>query len=163
MPQIRVRPLSLLFTALLVLAPIVQAQPPIERQMTPEQFRATGLDKLSPEELANLNAWLNHTLEAETDKAAELARDRIESEHRGFFGGDDEPIEARIVGEFTGFGRGTSWTLDNGQVWRQIDDAVLSGVRRNDPPVRLTPSLLGNTWFLRIEGYNTRAKVQRIK
>lgn len=163
MPTNRLLPLLLVFAALLMLAPIVQAQPPIERQMTPEQFKAAGLDRLSPQELANLNAWLNHTLAAETSKAAELAKDKVESENRGFLGGDNEPIEARIVGEFAGFGRGLSWTLDNGQVWRQVDDAVLSGVRRNDPAVKLTPSVLGNTWFLRIEGYNARAKVQRIK
>ena len=36
----------------------VAQQAPIERQMSPEQFKAAGLDKLSPEELANLNAWL---------------------------------------------------------------------------------------------------------
>lgn len=159
----RLRPLLPVLAALLMLAPITQAQPPIEQQMTPEQFKATGLDRLSPQELANLNAWLNHTLDVETGKAAALARDKVESEHRGFLGGDNEPIEARIVGEFAGFGRGTSWTLDNGQVWRQVDDAALSGVRRNDPAVKLTPSLLGNTWFLRIQGYNARAKVQRIK
>ena len=39
------------------------AQEAIERQMTPDQFKAAGLDKLSPQELANFNAWLNHTVQ----------------------------------------------------------------------------------------------------
>ena len=69
----------------------------------------------------------------------------------------------RIAGEFRGFGSGRSYTLDNGQVWQQIDDASLAGVRMTNPAVKITPSLIGNAWYLAIDGYNTRAKVQRIK
>ena len=165
MPTIRLRPLPVfVFAALLALAPAAFAQTPLEQQMSPEQFKATGLDKLSPQELANLNAWLNNTLEVETTKAAALAKDKVESENRGFatFGKSD-PIVDKMVGEFRGFSRGRSWTLENGQVWEQIDDASLPGVKLSSPGVRITPSLLGNTWYLAVEGYNTRAKVQRVK
>src|SRR5262245_28155985 len=31
----------------------------IQEEMTPEEFKAAGLDKLSPGELAKLNDWLN--------------------------------------------------------------------------------------------------------
>ena len=138
------------------------AQAAIERQMTPDQFKAAGLDKLSTAELANLNAWLNQTLETETAKASSNAKQKFEDENRGFFHfGSDEPIIAHIVGEFRGFGAGKTYTLDNGQVWRQIDDARLVGVRKTDPAVRLTPSIVGNAWYLGIDGHSTRAKVQR--
>ena len=141
-----------------------QAQQPIEQQMTPEQFKATGLDQLSPEQLSNLNAWLNNKLEVETTKAATEAKKKVEDDNRGFFNfGSSEPIVARIAGEFRGFGRGRSYTLDNGQVWQQVDDASLAGVRKTDPSVKITPSLIGNAWYLAIDGYNTRAKVQRTK
>lgn len=166
MPMIRPRLLwnSLILLALLGAATAVQAQPPIEKQMTPEQFKASGLDKLSPGELANLNAWLNNTLEVETTKAAELAKDKIESESRGFLSfGKSDPITARITGEFRGFANGRSWTLDNGQVWEQVDQASLAGVRKTDPQVKITPSLVGNAWYMQIEGYNTRASVRRVK
>jgi hypothetical protein len=166
MPVIRLRPLgfSLAFAALLALAPAAHAQPPIEQQMTPEQFKASGLDKLSRQELANLNAWLNNTLEVETTKAAELAKDKVETENRGFLTfGKTDPIVGRIVGEFRGFALGRSWTLDNGQVWEQMDSATLAGVRKADPQVRITPSVLGNKWYMQIDGYNTRAGVRRVK
>lgn len=158
---------SLVLTGMFALAAAAaqaQAQQPIEQQMTPEQFKATGLDQLSPEQLANLNAWLNNKLEVETTKAATEAKKKVEDDNRGFFNfGSSEPIVARIAGEFRGFGRGRSYTLDNGQVWQQLDDASLAGVRKTDPAVRITPSLIGNAWYLAIEGYNTRAKVQRTK
>ena len=166
MPMIRLRPLqvSLALAALLAIAPAAHAQPPIERQMTPEQFKAAGLDKLSPQELANLNAWLDNTLEVETTKAAQLAKDKVETENRGFLSfGKSDPIVARIVGEFRGFARGRSWTLDNGQVWEQMDTASLAGVRKTDPQVKIAPSVIGNNWFMQIEGYNTRASVRRVK
>jgi hypothetical protein len=80
------------------------AQNAIERQMTPEEFKAAGLDKLSPGELANLNAWLNRTLETETTKAAAEAKKKVEDEDRGFFHfNSDEPIVAHLVGEFRSF------------------------------------------------------------
>lgn len=166
MPTIRPRPIwnSLMLLALLGFASAVHAQPQIEKQMTPEQFKAAGLDKLSPAELANLNAWLNNTLEVETAKAATLAKDKVETENRGFFSfGKSDPIVARITGEFRGFAKGRSWTLDNGQVWEQIDGASLAGVRKTDPQVRITPSLIGNAWYMQIDGYNTRASVRRTK
>ncbi|MFC5577292.1 hypothetical protein ACFPOA_04585 [Lysobacter niabensis] len=166
MPLNRLRPLnfSLALAALLVVAPGAYAQPPIEQQMTPEQFKASGLEKLSPQELANLNAWLNNTLEVETTKAATLAKDKVETENRGFLTfGKTDPIVGRIVGEFRGFAPGRSWTLDNGQVWEQVDSASLAGARKTDPQVRITPSVMGNKWYMQIEGYNTRAGVRRVK
>jgi len=162
----RPRPIwnALMLVALLGLACAAHAQPPIEKQMTPEQFKAAGLDKLSAAELANLNAWLNNTLEVETHKAASAAKEKVETENRGFFNfGKADPITAKIVGEFRGFAKGRSWTLDNGQVWEQVDGASLSGVRKTDPQVKIIPSMIGSAWYLQIDGYNTRASVRRVK
>ena len=155
---------SIFLAALLAVAAPVAAQQAIEAQMTPEEFQATGLDKLSADELARLNAWLNRTIDTQTEQAAATARKAVEDENRGFFDfGSNEPGVGRITGEFRGFARGREYTLDNGQVWRQIDAASLVGARRTDPQVRITPSLVGNAWYMAIEGYNTRAKVERIK
>jgi hypothetical protein len=166
MPTIRQRPIwnSLMLLALLGFASAACAQAPIEKQMTPEQFKASGLDKLSPAELANLNAWLNNTVETETAKAATAAKEKVETENRGFFNfGKADPIVARIAGEFRGFAKGRSWTLDNGQVWEQVDTASLAGVRKTDPQVKITPSVIGTAWYMQIDGYNTRASVRRTK
>lgn len=168
------RPLILLVSALLLgcalpaFAQTAATQPPIEQAMTPEQFKAAGLDKLSAEELANLNIWLNRTITVETSRAAEQAavqaKQEVVAENRGFFHfGSDEPIQSRIAGEFRGFEKGRSYTLDNGQVWRQTDGASLVGVRVTNPGVQVKPSAFGNAWYMKIEGYNTNAKVERIK
>lgn len=136
----------------------------IEQQMTPEQFRAAGLDRLTPEQLANLNAWLNRTLVVETEKAAVQAKRKVEDENRGFLNfGSSEPVISQLKGEFRGFDKGRRYTLANGQEWEQVDGASLPGVRLTDPDVRISPSVLGNVWYMQVGKYNTRAKVKRIK
>lgn len=161
----RLTPLAL--AALLALAPSAYAQQaatPIQQQMTPEQFKAAGLDRLDPEQLENLNSWLNRTIVEESSKAAEVAKKQVKEENRGFLNyPGSEPIRTRISGEFRGFGKGRSYTLDNGQVWQQMDDASLAGVRLDKPEVTITPGMIGNHWFFGVKGYNTKAKVQRIK
>ena len=138
--------------------------PPIERQMTPEEFKAAGLDKLTPEELARLNAWLGRTISSEADKAAQAATEKVKHESRGFFDfGSEEPITAHIAGGFRGFAKNRSYTLDNGQVWQQIDDAQLAGVRLENPEVVIKPAMIGNSWYMKVGRYNTRAQVRRVK
>jgi hypothetical protein len=140
------------------------AAPPIEQQMSAEEFKASGLDKLSPQELASLNTWLGRTIESETAKAAVAAKKKVEDDNRGFFNfGSTDPIKSAITGEFRGFAMGRQYTLDNGQVWRQIDDASLAGVRLTHPTVVISPSVIGNAWYFAVKGYGTRAKVMRVK
>ena len=162
MPVLR----SLALTLLLACASsaFAQSTPPIEQQMTPEEFKAAGLDKLSPEELARLNTWLGRTITTETTKAAAVAKQAVVEENRGFATfGSQEPIVSRIAGRFDGFHEGRTYTLENGQVWRQIEAASLEGVHVDSPEVTIKPAVIGNAWYMQVGHYNTRAKVQRIK
>ncbi len=156
--------LSLAFAVAILAAPALWAQQPasIQQQMTTEQFRAAGLDRLDAAQLANLDEWLNRTLVSETAKAAKTAEAKVNHQNRGFLGsGAREPVEARLQGKFAGFSIGRSYTLDNGQIWRQTDSASLHGVHLDNPKIKITPSLVGGAWYMQVEGYGTRAKVQR--
>ena len=163
----------------LPLAAIAQERPGIEHEMSEAEFKAAGLDKLSATELARLNAWLGRKVAQETSAAVEQAvaraseqereagreegRKEVVEKNRGFFHfGSDEAIESTISGEFSGFGRGRQYRLDNGQVWEQTDSATLAGVRRTSPKVRIKPGAMG-AWWLKIDGYNTQAKVRRVE
>lgn len=156
--------------ALLACAASVAAQqPPLEQQMTHQEFVDAGLNKLSPQELAALNAWLQRRGGEGSTAAIEQAREEgrreaaEQQQGRGFLsGGDNEPVESTLTGEFRGFGKGNRYTLANGQVWEQIDGASLAGVHKTDPKVTVRPGMLG-AWWLQIDGYNTRAKVRRIE
>lgn len=102
-------------------------------------------------------------LERIREQAREEGRREVREDNRGFFDfGSSEPITSTLVGEFRGFAKGRQYTLANGQVWEQVEPARLDGVRRQDPAVTIKPGLL-NVWFLRIDGYNTPAKVRRVR
>src|SRR3954469_10874617 len=66
----------------------------IQKMMSPTEFKAAGLDKLSPEQLQKLNEWLHGfretTVAATEKKAAKEGRRKI------------DVIVSRVVGPFYG-------------------------------------------------------------
>ncbi len=81
----------------------------IEEQMTPEDFRASGLQKLTADELERLNDWLRGRL----DPVEEAARaSAVPAE-------PPAEIRSRIDGDFAGWDGGTLFRLKNGQVWER--------------------------------------------
>jgi hypothetical protein len=158
------RRLALLAALLIPAAPLwAQAFSSLEERMSHAEFKAAGLEKLSAEELAALNAWLRAQglhAPAAASPATAASEDR-----RGFFQRSSrEAIVSRIPGEFTGWTGNTRFELENGQVWEQHGDhSRLVGVTLNNPTVTIKPSLIGGAWYLSVEGYNTQTKVRRVK
>ncbi|GIX32202.1 MAG: hypothetical protein KatS3mg125_0158 [Lysobacterales bacterium] len=136
----------------------------LEERMSEAEFRAAGLHKLSPEELAALNAWLKARLGGIPETpAASLAP---EDDRIGFPARTDRRvIVSRIDGELNGWGqdplRKTRFKLQNGQVWEQVDTSR-GDLKLVDPVVTIEPAALGS-WLMRIEDYNQRIRVRRIQ
>lgn len=131
----------------------------VEERMSAADFKRAGLDKLSAEELAALNEWLQQ--DSTRRVAAVAAEDRRGM--RAQTPSDERPVTSRLPGEFTGFSNGTVFRLENGQVWRSIDpEGTLEGVRLSNPSVTIKKGLFG-IWRLYVEGYNTSAKVERVE
>ena len=91
----------------------------IKEMMSPEEFKAAGLNKLSPEELEKLNAWLQGYREA-TEKVTEKKAEK--KALTSFF--KHEPVVSRVDGSFAGLRGRTVIKLEDGTVWKQanIDD-----------------------------------------
>jgi len=70
-------------------------------------------------------------------------------------------IRSRLLGEFKGWSGGTLFHLENGQIWKQIDDARFS-VRLKNPEVVIRKGAFGS-FFLRVAGYGSTVKVSRVK
>jgi hypothetical protein len=85
---------------------------------------------------------------------AELIRD--DGDDRGV-----EEIQSRIVGEFDGWRGGTIFRLENGQVWRQLDQSRY--VYRVDSPVVTISRGAFGSYRLRVEGRNRSVSVRRIE
>lgn len=74
-----------------------------------------------------------------------------------------DQISARLIGDFTGWERNTRFELDNGQVWKCVDDREMyAGKPVNRPVVTIERGLFG-AYFLAVDGYNQRAKVKRLR
>jgi hypothetical protein len=93
----------------------------IKEMMSPEEFKAAGLNKLSSEELAKLNAWLQGYRET-TEKVTEKKTEKRVAATQSWF--HHEPIVSRVDGSFTGLKGHTVIKLEDGTVWKQanLDD-----------------------------------------
>lgn len=166
----RILAASLLSLSLALAVSPAQAQEfsSLEERMSARDFREAGLDKLSPEELARLNAWLAaNGLAAPATAApgaASTALPMQPEDRRGFRERlDTREINARVAGTFNGWAGITEITLDNGQVWRVNDpNSRLRTGPVESPRVTLRAGALGSWWMI-VEGFNTRAPVERIR
>ena len=139
----------------------------LEERMTGQEFRETGLHKLTDEELAALNRWIRQrslTLEdyERTERRDEAAADGATTDRRGLEEGSRTPIRSRIVGTFRGWDGETEFELQNGMVWRQAEHGTFAVGAMESPEVEIRPALMGS-WQLSVEGYNRRVRVERIR
>ena len=154
------RPISSL--ALILLATVTvasaQSQPStLEERMSQAEFRAAGLDKLSPDELKQLNGWL--------DAHGGSAVKYVSSSGAPVFypdEGDRETIDQHLVGLFSGWRGHTVFTLDNGQQWQQAESGMRDTGKFENPAVKIKPMLLGS-WLMYVDGCGCSVRVRRIK
>jgi hypothetical protein len=98
--------------------PAVAAQPEvsgsIKEMMSPEEFKAAGLNKLSSDELQKLDAWLQGYRQITEQKAEKKATARAERTKM-------DVIVSRVDGRFDGLGGRTIIRLEDGTVWKQAN------------------------------------------
>jgi hypothetical protein len=115
----------------------------VQQMMTPEEFRAAGLNKLSPEERQKLDAWLQgyrETTEKKTEKKVKQSFFK--------FG---EPMLSRVDGSFSGLRGHTVIKLQDGTVWRQANSDDHYGAS----PIENPGAMVVHTGFgykMRIQG-----------
>jgi hypothetical protein len=163
------------------------ADEPFTKTLTPQDFAAAGLGKLTPEELATLDSLVHASQSgavavAKDQTAKEVAqtvRVQVQAEDKkaeekkastGFFdrfkvtlkpGTEIEytSLDAAILPPFDGYEKGTVLTLDNGQRWVVTDDS--SDYRnpvKKPVPVHIYPGSMGS-FFMDIQG-SGRARVK---
>jgi hypothetical protein len=96
--------------------------PGVKQVLTPEQYAAAGLSKLSPDEVAKLDESLRGYFNGATEKAATQAASKAVDEavktHKV------QPpvlIESKIVGTVAGWKQDTVFVLENGQHWKTTE------------------------------------------
>lgn len=95
----------------------------IKELMSPQEFNAAGLNKLSTDELQKLDAWLQGYRQITEQKAEKKATARAERTKM-------DVIVSRVDGTFLGLTGRTIIRLEDGTVWKQAnaDDRYRSSV-----------------------------------
>jgi hypothetical protein len=152
----------LLFLAACVLTPIpAWAQgtefPGIEKAMSPQDYDAAGLQKLTSEERARLDGFIRGFVASSNQVAAEKAVDRAVKERKVT---PPEVIQSRIVGPFTGYKGDTTFTLENGERWRQSQPESGYFPKIDSPPVLIIKGTIGYRMYIAGGG---DIRVQRVR
>src|SRR5690242_6242467 len=105
------------------------------KAMSAADFRATGLSQLNDAQLKALSTWFaqyqhDHPAPCAPQAAvapaaaapAVVAVPAPAAKSPAASDADGYPIHATLVGDFRGWNGSTTFTLDNGQVWEQVDD-----------------------------------------
>ena len=121
-------------------------EPPgsIQQMMTPEEFKAAGLNKLSPEELQKLDAWMQGYRQVAEQAGEKKGSARAERTKMDL-------IVSRVDGTFAGLTGRTVIRLQDGTVWRQAnaDDRFRPKVT-DSPAAAVIHGIFG--YKMRIEG-----------
>jgi len=112
----------------------------IQEMMSPEEFKAAGLNKLSPEELQKLDAWLQgYRQVAEKKATARAERTKLDL------------LVSRVDGSFNGLTGGTVIRLEDGTAWKQANAEDHFRPRVTDHPGAVVIHTLFG-YKMRIEG-----------
>lgn len=163
-----------IFVALLLLsvslsATAVDSFSSLEEQMTGKEFNAAGLEKLSPQELDELNAWIRKhslaTLATTSAKAGSTASTAAE-DSRGLKSekGDEDTstVSSKLIGKFSGWDGQTVFKLENGMIWAQKSKKKFYTDEIDSPEVTIKHGMFGR-WRLHVEGIDEDVTVRRIQ
>src|SRR5436305_14627823 len=90
----------------------------IQQLMSPEEFKAAGLDKLSSEELQKLDAWLQGYRQTTEKKASEVAEKKAGERTAKT---KLDMLVSRVDGSFEGLKGRTVIKLEDGTAWKQAN------------------------------------------
>ncbi|HEX5960148.1 MAG TPA: hypothetical protein VFY97_02750 [Rhodanobacteraceae bacterium] len=148
--------LSAALATLLAALPVMAQQfSSLEERMSAADFKAAGLDKLSPQELQFLDDWLRTHGQAGTLSAGS----------QPVFHPDNQPrdkFDAHLTGHFNGWTGQTLFHLDNGQVWKQAEQGSYTCPDVDNPRVTIKPMILGS-WLMYVQYCDQSVRVERVQ
>jgi len=152
------RRVALVFLTLLLALPVRAG---FIASLSPEKAKALGLDHLSPEQAAAVDAAVEDYLKPHTAAASQQAATAAVEEYKAkqqpgviaramnvFKQREEEDrvekFSSKIIGRFTGWGGHTLFALDNGQVWQQTGSEVYYTSPVENPEVEFRKARSGH-------------------
>ena len=87
----------------------------LQQQMTPEEFKAAGLEKLTPQELAKLNSWIQGNRETAVQTAVTATEKKATQREKQV---KLSLIVSRVDGVWNGIAPGEVVQLEDGSKWK---------------------------------------------
>ena len=138
----------------------------LQERMSAADFHKAGLDKLTPEQLHFLNAWLRTHTGGAGKAGAGTAPVVVGPANRfGYRAPVDQPrsaVTSTLVGSFNGWDSHTRLSLANGQLWQVAESGSWSCQPLKNPKVTIKPMLLGS-WLAYIQGCSNSVSVERVR
>lgn len=131
----------------------------LEERMSQNEFRAAGLEKLSPEELKSLNEWLRtHNAVVTTVITTTPSGEPL------FYPRDSDrtTIQSHIDGKFSGWHGKTTVRLENGQEWTQTESGGVACGNSDNAAIKIKPMALGS-WLAYVSSCSDSVRVTRSK
>jgi hypothetical protein len=139
----------------------------LERTLTPDQLRETGLDTLTPAQLARLNELLRDREKAAPSRAPAVAAAEpavVTAPREGQSVPMDleiRTIKSRLRGRVESWAPGTEFRLENGQTWKVLKGEITLRKPLNAPEILVVPGVAGR-WFLQVHEDYPKARVYRV-
>jgi len=149
-----IKQLFLLLSILLLSS--AHAKSPDLSKMTEDEKQATGLNKLSKEELNALNEWIKNE---QTNIDRTIRKRNAGFENRTQVARTD--IRAKLERMYDDKLGNTYYELDNGQTWKRISTGSIFIKEGGRQLITIEPAMMGS-WVMKGDG-NRSVKVKRIK
>jgi hypothetical protein len=133
----------------------------LEERMSEQEFRAAGLDRLSAEELASLNAWLARR-NVTTARAPSGGSEGFRSSALLGDSGSRSAFSSIATSNQQQIGSGSIVTLENGQAWEITSGSLSVSGSLAGKRISVEPAALGS-WRLKVEGYNLGLRAIRVR
>ena len=116
--------------------------------MTPEEYKAAGLKKLSPEELTRLENFLRGYREQTVQQVAKATEERVNPPPKRDRATHQQVVENAINGRFEGLTGRTRVVLKDGSIWQQANDTDKFTCGLNSPDVVLVRNIAGYKMYV---------------
>lgn len=137
----------------------------LQRTLTPEQLHETGLDTLTPAQLARLNQLLREQREAANVRAPATATGEAapmpEAPRAVPMDLEIRTIRSRLRGSVSSWAPGSEFRLENGQTWKVLKGEMTLRKPLDAPEILVVPGVAGR-WFLQVHEDYPKARVYRI-
>lgn len=130
----------------------------LEERMSYKDFKAFGLDKLTPEQIKGLNDWMKAHGGPVCPTGVMAPAAGAAPAAAAAPAGTKEKYSAKLVGEFKGWEKGTVLRLADGSAWEVRDDDPFIAHSASSPMITVEKSLIAG-WRLSVQGYNEVARV----